>query len=80
MVWAAPKVLASLEPPFPPVPTHSHPPAAPAPRPACCQVLVEWRAKDPGHAAWVAALKELLQGLKVGELVCWKGGCGRGEG
>jgi hypothetical protein len=29
------------------------------------KVLMEWRAKDPAHAPWVAAVKALLQGLKV---------------
>ncbi|PRW32688.1 cyclase-associated 1 [Chlorella sorokiniana] len=29
------------------------------------KVLVEWRAKDPNHAPWVASIKELLQSLKA---------------
>lgn len=34
------------------------------------KVLMEWRAKDPNHATWVAALKELLQALKA-SVGCW---------
>ena len=37
------------------------------------QVLVEWRAKDPNHVTWVAAVKELLHALKV-TFVCLPAG------
>ena len=46
------------------LPAYSALPVSAAPPP---QVLVEWRAKDPGHAAWVAAIKDLLAALKVGQ-------------